>query len=74
MLLCLQASWGNRMSPLIGKGVVSLFFSSAPYCVGVVQPDLLVLMGLRYVTVGANVGDLIAILGSIDFVLGSVDL
>lgn len=57
-----------------GKGIVSLFFSSTPYCVGIIQPDLLVLMSLKYIAVGSNVGDLIAVLGSIDFVLGSVDL
>ena len=55
-------------------GVVGVFLSMCPYSVNVVQADMLAVCGLRYALLGANVGDLIAVLGSVDFVLGSVDL
>lgn len=57
-----------------GKGIFSLSLTFNPYTLNIVQNDLLILNSLNSFCYNINIGDLIAILGSIDFVLGSVDL
>lgn len=57
-----------------GKGIVCMLLCTKPYSISVIQPDMLVLRSLNSLTLNTNMGDLIALLGSIDFVLGSVDL
>jgi hypothetical protein len=57
------------------KGLYSLFMSAYPiYSVNVIASDFLMICCLNKFCKGINLADLIAILGSIDFVLGSVDL
>ena len=57
------------------KGIYSLFASSFPLLtINIVCNDFLTLNSINYICKEINLGDLIAILGSIDFVLGSVDL
>ena len=57
------------------KGLYALFISSFPfYVVNIIASDFLTINQLNKFCKNINVADLIAILGSVDFVLGSVDL
>lgn len=57
------------------KGIYSIFiFSSPVISSSIVCNDFLILNNLNRFCRFINIGDLIAMLGSIDFVLGSVDL
>jgi len=57
------------------KGIYSIFIHSFPIISSsIVSNDYLTLNQLNKFCRYINIGDLIAILGSIDFVLGSVDL
>ena len=57
------------------KGIYSLFLNSFPYWTTyIICNDFLTLNQLNRFSRCINLGDLIALLGSIDFVLGSIDL
>jgi len=57
------------------KGIYSIFINSFPYwTTTIISNDFLTLNQLNKFCRCINLGDLIAVLGSIDFVLGSVDL
>ena len=57
------------------KGIYSIFIFSTPIISSsIVSNDYLILNQLNKFCKNINIGDMIAILGSIDFVLGSVDL
>lgn len=57
------------------KGIYSIFINSFPYwTTTIISNDFLTLNQLNKFCRSINLGDLIAVLGSIDFVLGSVDL
>ena len=57
------------------KGLYALFISSFPfYVVNIIASDFLTINQLNKFCKNINIADLIAILGSVDFVLGSVDL
>ena len=62
-------------SLLFHGGIYSLFINSFPYwTTTIISNDFLTLNQLNKFCRCINLGDLIAVLGSIDFVLGSVDL
>jgi NADH:ubiquinone oxidoreductase subunit D len=64
-----------KLSIESSKGIYSIFLFSYPFISSnIVSNDYLTLNQLNKVCRYINIGDLIAILGSIDFVLGSVDL
>jgi len=57
------------------KGLYSLFISSYPfYTVNIIASDFLMINQLNKFGKSFNISDLITVLGSVDFVLGSVDL
>jgi len=57
------------------KGIYSIFINSFPYwTTNILSNDFLTLTQLNKFCRYINLGDIIAVLGSIDFVLGSVDL
>lgn len=57
------------------KGIYSLFISSIPYFViNIISSDFIMINNLNKFCKNISLADLIACLGSLDFVLGSVDL
>ena len=57
------------------KGIYSIYVYSFPYwTTNIISSDYLTINELNKFCRYINLGDIIAILGSIDFVLGSVDL
>ena len=57
------------------KGIYSLYISYFPYwTTTIISSDYLSLNQINKFIRSSNLGDLIAVIGSIDFVLGSVDL
>jgi len=56
------------------KGLYSLFLAQFPWSINFIANDFLAISQLNKFCKAINIGDLIAVLGSIDFVLGSVDL
>ena len=57
------------------KGIYSIVIAPFPFLtINIIANDFLTLNEINYFIKYINLGDLIAILGSIDFVLGSVDL
>lgn len=65
---------GFKVAVESGKGISSLYVHLYPYTMNIVSNDFLVINSLPKYCTGVNIGDLIAMLGSLDFVLGSVDL
>jgi NADH:ubiquinone oxidoreductase subunit D len=64
-----------KLSIESNKGIYSIFISSFPFsCINIISNDFLVINEINNITKYINLADLITILGSIDFVLGSVDL
>ena len=64
-----------KLSIESSKGIYSIFSTSFPLLtINIVCNDFLTLNSINYISKYINLGDLIAILGSIDFVSGSVDL
>jgi NADH:ubiquinone oxidoreductase subunit D len=64
-----------KLSIESSKGIYSIFLFSYPFISSsIVSNDYLTLNQLNKFCRYINIGDLIAVLGSIDFVLGSVDL
>jgi NADH:ubiquinone oxidoreductase subunit D len=64
----------TKMSVESGKGIISLLISTRPYVMNTINNDMLAICFLNNICKDVNIGDVIALLGSIDFVLGSVDL
>lgn len=57
------------------KGLYSLFINNYPYFnVNIISSDFLMINNLNKFCKNINLADLITILGSVDFVLGSIDL
>jgi NADH:ubiquinone oxidoreductase subunit D len=57
------------------KGIYSIFLQSFPaMTVSMISNDYLCISQLNKFTRYVNLGDLVVLLGSLDFVLGSVDL
>ena len=64
-----------KLSIESSKGIYSIFLSCFPHWTTyIISNDLLILNQLNKFCRWFNLGDLIALLGSIDFVLGSIDL
>ena len=64
-----------KLSIESSKGIYSFFISSFPFnSINIISNDYLVINKLNNITKYMNLADLITVLGSIDFVLGSVDL
>lgn len=55
------------------KGIYSTYMCMENYTINIVCSDYLSISALNKYSKNVNLADLIAILGSIDFVLGSVD-
>ena len=74
--------WSScKMSIESSKGIYSIFINSMlpfssdrAFTVNVIANDFLAITQLNKVCKSINLADLIAVLGSVDFVLGSVDL
>ena len=57
------------------KGIYSIFIFNFPFLIiNIISNDFLTINQLNKFSKYINLGDIIAVLGSIDFVLGSVDL
>ena len=57
------------------KGIYSIYIYTLPYwIINIITNDFIILNCINSFCRYINIGDLIAVLGSIDFVLGSVDL
>ena len=64
-----------KLSIESSKGIYTIFVYSFPYwTINIISSDYHVINQLNKFCRYINLGDLIAVLGSIDFVLGSVDL
>ena len=64
-----------KLSIESSKGIYSIYLSSYPLStINIISNDFLIINQLNKFSKYINLGDLIAVLGSIDFVLGSVDL
>jgi NADH:ubiquinone oxidoreductase subunit D len=64
-----------KLSIESSKGIYTIFICSFPcLTINIISNDLLSLYEINRWIKYINLGDLIAILGSVDFVLGSVDL
>lgn len=64
-----------KLSIESSKGMYCIFMAAFPYlAVNVISNDFLAINQLNKVSRYCNLGDLIVLLGTIDFVLGSVDL
>jgi len=64
-----------KLSIESSKGIYSIFIMAFPYwTTNIISNDYLALSSINKFCRYINIGDLIAVLGSIDFVLGSVDL
>jgi len=64
-----------KLSIESSKGIYSIFIMAFPYwTTNIISNDYLALSSINKFCRYINVGDLIAVLGSIDFVLGSIDL
>lgn len=73
LILCLVSEL--KLSLESSKGIYSIYLQSFPYLtVNIISNDYLTINQLNKFARFMNLGDLIALLGSIDFVLGSVDL
>ena len=65
----------TKISIESSKGIYSLFISSYPLLtINIITSDYIALNSINYITIYLNLADLITLLGSIDFVLGSIDL
>ena len=64
-----------KLSIESSKGIYSIYLFSFPFLIiNIISNDFLTINQLNKFSKYINLGDLIAVLGSIDFVLGSVDL
>lgn len=64
-----------KLSLESSKGIYSIYIQSFPYLtINIISNDYLIINQLNKYSRNINIGDLIVLLGSIDFVLGSVDL
>jgi len=64
-----------KLSIESSKGIYSIYIQSFPYLtINIISNDYLTINQLNKFSRYINLGDLIVLLGSIDFVLGSVDL
>jgi NADH:ubiquinone oxidoreductase subunit D len=64
-----------KLSIESSKGIYSIYIQSFPYLtINIISNDYLSINQLNKFSRYINLGDLIVLLGSIDFVLGSVDL
>jgi len=67
--------WVLKLSIESSKGIYSIFIMAFPYwTTNIISNDYLALSSINKFCRYINLGDLIAVLGSIDFVLGSIDL
>ena len=65
----------NKCNIESSKGIYCIYISSYPILIiNIISNDFLILNQLNKFTRYINLSDTIAVLGSIDFVLGSVDL
>jgi len=64
-----------KLSIESSKGIYSVYIFIFPYyTINVISNDYISINQLNKFNKNINLGDLIAVLGSVDFVLGSVDL
>jgi len=71
--LCIL-NYSLKLSIESSKGIYSIFLNCFPYfCSLIISNDFLTLNHINKFCRSINLGDLIALLGSIDFVLGSID-
>ena len=73
--LILSLTLQSKLSIESSKGIYTIYLLNFPFLViNIITNDFLTTNQLSYFIKSINLGDLIALLGSIDFVLGSVDL
>jgi NADH:ubiquinone oxidoreductase subunit D len=73
--LILSFIYSFKLSIESSKGIYSIYIQSFPYLtINIISNDYLTINQLNKFSRYINLGDLIVLLGSIDFVLGSVDL
>ena len=73
--LILSLTLQFKLSIKSSKGIYPIYLFSFPFLIiNIISNDFLTINQLNKFSKYINLGDLIAVLGSIDFVLGSVDL